>query len=120
MSPRRAIGFGAASAARLDDLLALIRSIPGALGATCLATIERRAELAAEAAAALELDLRLFSAEQLAAIDGTVTRSSRSAETVGSPSVAEAAALAALGPRARLAVPRRTGILCTCALAELP
>jgi len=118
---QRAIGIGAASAARLDDVLALIQATVGFRGAgACLATIDRRAELAAAVADALDLELRLFPAERLAAVSGTVTISSRSADAVGSPSVAEAAALAALGPAAWLAIPRRTGILCTCALAELP
>jgi cobalt-precorrin 5A hydrolase len=121
MRIRRAIGIGAASSARLEDVLALIQSTVGPIGAwACLATIDRRAELAKQLADMLDLELRLFPAEQLAVTPGTVTISSRSADTVGSPSVAEAAALAALGPNAWLAIPRKTGILCTCALAELP
>ena len=120
MTVRRAIGIGAASAARLEDVLVLVRTTVGRFDGVCLATIDRRADLAAAVAKALDLELRLFSAEELAAVPGTVTPSSRSVAAVGSASVAEAAALAALGPGARLVQPRRTGILCTCALAELP
>lgn len=121
MRIQRAIGIGAASDARIGDVLALIQATVGPIGAwACLATIDRRADLARQVAELLDLELRLFPAERLAAVAGTVTISSRSADAVGSPSVAEAAALAALGPAAWLAIPRKTGILCTCALAELP
>ncbi len=117
---QRAIGIGAASAARLEDVLALIQATVGLHGiGACLATVDRRQDLARRVADALDLELRLFPAERLAAIGGTVTPSIRSAAAIGSPSVAEAAALAALGPAAWLAIPRKTGILCTCALAEL-
>ena len=121
MKIQRAIGIGASSGAKLEDVLALIQATVGHVGArACLATLDRRADLAKQVADALDLELRLFPAERLAATPGTVTISSRSADAVGSPSVAEAAALAALGPSAWLAIPRKTGILCTCALAELP
>jgi cobalt-precorrin 5A hydrolase len=120
-SGRRAIGFGAASAATVEDVLALIRATAGGLfPGDCLATLDRRAALGNELARRLGLDLHIFPADRLADIAGTVTPSARSADAVGSPSVAEAAALAALGPGARLTRPRRTGVLCTCALAELP
>ena len=121
MRIQRAIGIGAASGARIEDVLALIQATVGHIGAwACLATIDRRADLGHQVAEMLDLELRLFPASRLAAVPGTVTLSSRSADAVGSPSVAEAAALAALGPAAWLAIPRKTGILCTCALAELP
>ena len=121
MRIQRAIGIGAASGAKLEDVLALIQATVGHIGAwACLATIDRRVDLGKQVAELLDLELRLFPAEQLAITPGTVTISSRSADAVGSPSVAEAAALAALGPNAWLAIPRKTGILCTCALAELP
>jgi cobalt-precorrin 5A hydrolase len=121
MRIQRAIGIGASSDAKLEDVLALIQATVGHIGAwACLATLDRRADLARQVAERLDLELRLFPAEQLAATPGTVTISSRSAGAVGSPSVAEAAALAALGPTGWLAIPRKTGILCTCALAELP
>jgi cobalt-precorrin 5A hydrolase len=121
MMIRRAIGIGASSAAKLEDVLALIQATAGLAGfGACLATLDRRQDLARQVADLLDLELRLFTAEQLAAVPDTVTLSSRSADAVGSPSVAEAAALAALGPGGWLAIPRKTGILCTCALAELP
>ena len=49
-----------------------------------------------------------------------VTRSDRVEEAVGLRSVAEACALAALGPRAALLLPRRAAGGVTCALAALP
>jgi len=120
MRIQRAIGIGAASAATVEDVLALVQATVGFnMAGACLATLDRRADLARAVADALDLELRLFPAERLAAVTGTLTLSTRSADAVGSPSVAEAAALAALGPAAWLAVPRRTGMLCTCALAEL-
>jgi cobalt-precorrin 5A hydrolase len=54
---------------------------------------------------------------------GAQTRSLRVLALTGLPSVAEAAALAAAGPRARLIVPRVSAATATCALAvagELP
>lgn len=59
----------------------------------------------------------VFSADVLAQVSGVTNSSSLASATVGTPSVAEAAALAALGPTARLAVTRQTGRFCTCAVA---
>jgi cobalt-precorrin 5A hydrolase len=115
----RAVGIGAASAAAHDDVVALVREALAAAGpATILATLDRREALARDVAHTLGMDLHLFSADALTRVPGIRTRSARAAAAVGAPSVAEAAALAAAGSGARLVGARRTGRLCTCAVAE--
>jgi cobalamin biosynthesis protein CbiG len=115
----RAVGIGAASAAVHDDVVALVREALAAAGpATILATLDRREALARGVAHTLGMDVRLFSADVLARVSGIRTPSAVAAATVGTPSVAEAAALAAAGSGARLVGARRSGRLCTCAVAE--
>jgi cobalamin biosynthesis protein CbiG len=119
VSRRRAVGFGCSSAASVDDVVALLRASIGAVtDGTCLATLDRREAIAREVAAALKIELVLFPAAVLAQVHAIVTPSLRAAALTGTPSVAEAAALIAVGPSARLVIPRRTGRRCTCALAE--
>ncbi|HEV3158066.1 MAG TPA: cobalamin biosynthesis protein [Candidatus Baltobacteraceae bacterium] len=121
VSARRAIGIGCTSSATIEDVVSLIRTSIEEVGSdTILATLERRARIAYGVAAVLGLAPRLFPSEHLAIIVGITRSSSMAASIVGTPSVAEAAALAALGRSARLIVPRRTGHHCTCAVAELP
>lgn len=120
MNVRRAIGIGCASDATVDDVLDLVRETIGDAGATALATIDRRAAIGRAVAAKLRLPLVLFDADVLNAVAGIQTPSARAAATVDTASVAEASALAALGPGARLLVARRTGRRATCALAEFP
>ncbi|WP_289016449.1 cobalamin biosynthesis protein [uncultured Methylobacterium sp.] len=63
---------------------------------------------------------KMLSAEALAEADvRVVTRSARIETARGIGSVAEAAALAAGGPEARLALPRITSAGATCALAAV-
>ena len=70
------------------------------------------------AAAALGVPLVLVSRADLQAAGAhTQTRSERVVALMGVPSVAEAAALAASGPAARLILPRITLGVATCALA---
>ncbi len=115
----RAVGIGATSAAVHDDVVALVREGLAAAGpATVLATLDRREALARGVAHTLGMDLQLYSAEALTRVPGVRTFSARAAATVGTPSVAEAAALAAAGSGARLVGGRRTGRMCTCAVAE--
>ena len=72
----------------------------------------------AAAAAALGVPLVLVPQTDLEAAGGrTVTRSERVVALTGVPSVAEAAALAAGGPAARLVLPRIAIGPATCALA---
>jgi cobalt-precorrin 5A hydrolase len=71
------------------------------------------------AAAARGVPLVLIAQNALEAADArTLTRSARSMDTLNVHSVAEAAALAAAGPNARLLAPRVTVGPVTCALAE--
>lgn len=117
----RAIGIGCTSGAAVADVLELVRSTLGdARRIKALATLDRRAVIARAVADELGLDVALFSADTLRTIPGIRTMSARAGASLGIPSVAEAAALAALGPGARLVIERRTGRGCTCALAELP
>jgi cobalt-precorrin 5A hydrolase len=121
MTPSFAIGIGASSSAAAQDLLQLIRECIGTVEpGTLLATLDRRAEIASAAAASLGLRLVLFPASVLAQVQGVKTKSMRSSLTTGSWSIAEASALAALGPQARLILERQIGNRCTCAMAVLP
>lgn len=121
MTPSFAIGIGASSSAAAEDLLQLIHECIGTVEpGTLLATLDRRSEIASVAAASLGLRLVLFPASALAQIQGVKTKSMRSSLTTGSWSIAEASALAALGPEARLILERQTGDRCTCAMAVLP
>jgi cobalt-precorrin 5A hydrolase len=74
-----------------------------------------------EAARSLGLDLMLLSPGQLrAAAHLCVTHSEKSMKQYGIPSIAEAAALAAAGPGARLLLPRFCGRNATASVAALP
>lgn len=141
VSVRFAIGLGLSSRATLDDVVRLLEScaaelLPRAprvmpapvsgepalvLGDydVVLATVDRRAEPAQAVAGKLGLPLQLFSAATLTEVEGVTHHSTLAQEKTGTPSVAEAAALAALGPGAQLIQPRRIGNGCTCAVAVL-
>lgn len=115
-----AIGFGCTSRATASDIVALIARECGELRAgMLLATLDRRAGLAHAVARELALAVVTFDAAALARVPGTTVSSLRAVRSIGTPSVAEAAALAALGRGSRLVVTRRTGRGCTCARAEL-
>jgi cobalt-precorrin 5A hydrolase len=133
MTQQIAIGIGASSKAVAQDILTLIQScilkVDAATTAsttqhptipTILATLDCRADIASVVASTLGLRLVLFPATVLAEVRGVKTISSIAARTTGSPSIAEAAALAALGDRAHLLLERQTGNQCTCAMAVLP
>ena len=71
-----------------------------------------------EAAVTLALPLVFLPHAALAAVETAVqTRSERVVALFGTPSVAEAAALAGAGPGARLLVPRLASASATCAVA---
>lgn len=121
MTTHVAIGFGWTSRATVADVLSLIRkSVLQIMPGTVLTTLDRRAQVGESIAAALDVPLMTFSAAMLAQITGTTLSSPRSLLAVDTGSVAEASALAALGPAAKLSVSRQTGRLCTCAVAVLP
>ncbi|WP_342228409.1 cobalamin biosynthesis protein [Nocardia wallacei] len=77
-------------------ILAAVREVVGDGAVRCLATVERRGGEAGLVAAAGELGVGIvaFSAERLAAVE-VPNPLSRTASAVGTPSVAEAAALCA-------------------------
>jgi cobalt-precorrin 5A hydrolase len=132
VSARIAIGFGATSSARVEDVLCLIEATLSALSKrpdvpasspsramnAVIATLDRRAALARAVGATLGYEVVTFDAATLACVDGVVTASPRVLASVGTASVAESAALAALGSRGRLVAARTTGRNCTCAVAE--
>jgi cobalamin biosynthesis protein CbiG len=121
MSTPCSIGIGCSSRATASDVIQLIQQCvseitPGGM----LATLDRCSKIGEAVADALKLQLVLFPASVLAQISGIKSQSSLAASKVGTPSVAEAAALASLGPTASLILPRQTGRFCTCAVAALP
>ena len=118
-------GLGFRGATGADEIVALVRRALDAAGLpqerlTGLATAADRAGALAlaEAAAAFGLAPIPVAPAALAAADaGVLTRSARIEAARGVGSVAEAAALAAAGPGARLVLPRIASAGATCALA---
>lgn len=115
------IGFGCSSRACSDDVIRLIEAAlhPIPFGTT-IATLDRRASIAEIVASKLSLGLVLFPASTLTGVAGITAHSSLALSKTRTANVAEASALAALGPYARLIVPRTKGRFCTCAVAALP
>ena len=110
-------GSSGPSAAELSDLLEQTLSETRLARASVseLVTIDRRAD--EPALRSLGLPVRAFTSEALAKVP--VPNPSDIVETaVGTPSVAEAAALAAAGPDATLLVPKRKGQTITLAIAR--
>ncbi|GAB6841991.1 cobalt-precorrin 5A hydrolase [Methylorubrum rhodinum] len=118
------VGFRAATAP--DEIVALVRRAlhEAGLAPDALAVLATAADRAGEAplweaAAALGLTPLGLEPAALAAADaGVVTRSARIRASRGVGSLAEAAALAAAGPGARLVLPRIASAAATCALAS--
>ncbi len=122
------LGVGCARGCPPEELIALVESLlaeaeiaPGALAA--IATLDLKADEPAIHALAAHLGapLRLFTAPELEAETG---RSENPSEVVfaevGTHGVAENAALAAAGPEARIARPKRKSAMATAALAAAP
>jgi cobalt-precorrin 5A hydrolase len=108
----------AAIAAVIDAALARIGLAKGALGAIATPSAKAGEAGIAAAASTFGVPLILVSPHDLeAAGRRTLTRSKRVVALMGVPSVAEAAALAAGGARARLLVSRIAVGPATCALA---
>ncbi|NNH72894.1 cobalamin biosynthesis protein [Nocardia uniformis] len=99
-----AVGVGMRPGAESAGVLAAVRIVVGEMAIGCLATVDRRAGEPGLIAAAAELGVPIvaFTAEQLAAAV-VPNPSFRTAEAIGTASVAEAAALLAAGTD-RLAV----------------
>jgi len=128
--PMIAIGVGCRKGCGAAEIVALIcralSTLPPALspggrgGNTVLATAARKRYEPGIRAAARLLSLPLVIVRDAALASAqarTVTRSARVAALVGVPSVAEAAALAAVGWHGRLAVTRMNTSAATCAIA---
>ncbi|GGH32907.1 cobalt-precorrin 5A hydrolase [Cribrihabitans marinus] len=113
-------GFGFSTAATAASLRDAFDAAVTDQRVSALATAEDKTGHPPLVALAQELGLPLrgVEAEALAAAE-TLTDSRRSTSERGTGSVAEAAALAAAGPDARLAAPRKisTDRLATCAVA---
>ena len=121
MSMSCSIGIGCSSRAVASDVIELIqRCVSEIAPDSAVATLDRCSSIAEAVAAVLGLRLVLFPANVLSHVRGVQSHSLLAASTVGTANVAEAAALASLGPAARLILPRQTGRFCTCAVAVLP
>lgn len=104
-------GIGCRKGAPSDAIVAAVRAAERAFGMTVdyLATAPLKADEAGLVAAAksLSLSLEIVAQERLEAVAAeTITFSQASLDHAGSPSVSEAAALAAAGASARLVAPR--------------
>ena len=115
-------GFGFSTRARgesLRDALQRACDAGGISAPHALATVDDKANTLAPLGRALGLPVRAISHAVLTS-QRTQTRSARVAAERGTGSVAEAAALAAAGPGARLLAPRMHAQdrLASCALAE--
>ncbi|MHB1699400.1 MAG: cobalamin biosynthesis protein [Acidobacteriaceae bacterium] len=117
---RLSIGFGCSSRASSSDIIHLIEaSLDPIPPGTTIATLDRRASIAEIVASKLSLRLVLFTASALADVAGITTHSSLALSKTRTANVAEASALASLGPSARLVVSQTKGRFCTCAVAAL-
>jgi cobalt-precorrin 5A hydrolase len=114
-------GIGFREAAGIDSLRNALMSAGGTDGVMALATAAEKAEAQALVALAAELHLPILAIAPgaLAAVE-TQTWSERVAARFGTGSLAEAAALAAAGPAARLLGPRAVSAdsMATAAIAE--
>ena len=120
-------GIGFRRGVEADEIVALVEQglklaslPPDALGS--LATVEALAALPAFTEAARQLDAAatpVAEPDLSAATPHVRTQSARSIEAYGVGSVAEAAALAAAGPGAKLVLARIASSSATCALARL-
>ncbi|WP_063064974.1 cobalamin biosynthesis protein [Nocardia violaceofusca] len=122
MSGAVIVGLGARPDPAPEAIVAAVRKVVGEGVIRCLATIDRRAQEpgVVAAAAAFEVPVTGFGADELAHVD-VPHPGDRAAVAVGTPSVAEAAALLAWarwGRRGRLIVPKRAFGTITVAVAE--
>jgi cobalt-precorrin 5A hydrolase len=113
-------GFGFRSGAPLESLYAAFAMAQhGLTSVTHLATVQDKVATLSPLAQALSLPLAHIPADALTAVT-TATQSSASHKARGTGSVAEAAALAAAGPGARLLRTRQISPdrMATCAIAQ--
>ncbi|MDQ1438696.1 MAG: cobalt-precorrin hydrolase / cobalt-factor methyltransferase / precorrin-3B [Acidimicrobiaceae bacterium] len=109
------VGVGCSTHAAAHDVQAVVDQALAGRRADAVATIDRRAEH--PAVLALGLPVHAFTAEQLAAVD-VPSPSDAVLDAVGTPSVAEAAALLAAGPGAALVTPKHKNATATAAVAR--
>lgn len=118
---RLVVGAGCSRGCSADELAALVEAaLAGVSGrVVAVATIDRRARepCVVALAGACGVPVRAHPAAALAEV-AVPTPSPVVARHVGTPSVAEAAALLAAGPGARIAVAKRRSEHATCAIAE--
>ncbi len=116
------VGAGCSLGCPPEELLGLIEAaVAGLDGAViAVATVDRRAQepCVLAAASARGVPLRTHPAAALASVP-VPTPSAAVARHVGTPSVAEAAALLSAGPGAELVVAKRRSPHATCAVAEV-
>ncbi|WP_326599700.1 precorrin-3B C(17)-methyltransferase [Streptomyces sp. NBC_01803] len=122
--PSLVVGVGASRGVAADEVLALVEETLTAAGLSvrsvaALTTVTAKADEAGlnEAAERLGVGLRVFPAEELAAVS-VPNPSAAPLAAVGTASVAEAAALLAAGPGGRLIVEKRKSAMATCAVAR--
>jgi cobalt-precorrin 5A hydrolase/precorrin-3B C17-methyltransferase len=125
---RLTVGIGCDRDAPLAELRALLldclrEAKVGLRDIGCLATIDAKADETGilDLAAELGLPLQFFPAADLERETPRLANPSEAVfRAIGCHGVAEAAALAALGPAAYLLLPKRRSVRATCALAALP
>jgi cobalt-precorrin 5A hydrolase/precorrin-3B C17-methyltransferase len=122
--PSLLVGVGASRGVAADEVLDLVGSALAEAGlaeasVAALATVEAKADEAGivAAAARLGVPLRTFPAPGLAEVD-VPNPSGAPLAAVGTPSVAEAAALLAAGPGGELVVQKRKSAMATAAVAR--
>jgi cobalt-precorrin 5A hydrolase/precorrin-3B C17-methyltransferase len=124
--PVLALGVGAERGVSAAEVETLARGTLDAAGlavgsVACVVSLDLKADEGAilALADALGVPARFFDAATLAAEEGRVSEASETVRAaVGTPSVAEAAALAAAGPDGALVVPKRKSARATCAVAR--
>ena len=110
-------GVGFRTRCTAEELAALVRTA-GHPVSLLSAPVRKRAAAALGAATLLGLPVVLIDDDELAAVQhACLTRSAVAARATGHASVAEACALAAAGPGARLVLPRIACPVATCAVA---
>ena len=106
---RKIAGIGYRAGATQASLAAALEAAGGAAGLEALASISGKADGAALQGLAAQIGLPVISVSEAAlAAQETLTQSDRIRRMHGTGSVAEAAALSACGPGARLLAPRAT------------
>ena len=117
----RVAGFGFRDAASVASLRNALQAAGGARGIDCLSTLDDKSTAASIQALAVELNVPVEGiALDVLAATTTLTRSPRILDRFGAGSLAEAAALVAAGPGARLLGPRAVSAdgLATAAIAQ--